>query len=177
MLKDVEVRPAGAKGLGVFALCGFALGEFIFRRRHGRTVLNNEVDSLSADDQRHLCELDFERSAVLAPPGCYLNHSCEPNAMRSGVKVFARREIEPGDEITIDYRINAFDEESRWPCLCGAPSCSGEVVGSFFSLSPERQGEYLPFAPRFIRREYRRRHAPVRETGEKQPALRGGGMA
>lgn len=157
MLKDVEVRPAVAKGLGVFALRGFAPGEFIFRRRHGRIVLNSEVDSLWEDDQRHLCELDFERSAVLWPPGCYLNHSCDPNAMRSGVKVFAWREIQPGDEITIDYRLNAFDDESRWPCLCGAPSCSGEVVGSFFSLSPDRQAEYLRFTPAFIRREHRQR--------------------
>ena len=46
---------------------------------------------------------------MLAPPGCYLNHSCDPNAMRHGVKVFAWRAIAAGEEITIDYRLNAFD--------------------------------------------------------------------
>src|SRR5207245_4482470 len=41
MIVDIEVRDAGAKGLGVFA-------------------------SLSADEREHLCEIDFERSAVVA---------------------------------------------------------------------------------------------------------------
>ena len=91
MIEDVAVRDAGRKGLGVFALRQFDKGEFIFRRRHGRIVANASIPSLTPEDQRHLCELDYARSAVLLAPGCYLNHSCEPNAMRSGVKVFAWR--------------------------------------------------------------------------------------
>ena len=158
MITDVAVRDAGRKGRGVFALRAFAKGEFIFRRRHGRIVANTRMRSLSREDRRHLCELDYTRSAVLLPPGCYLNHSCEPNAMRSGVKVFAWRRIRPGEEITIDYRLNAFGSR-RSKCLCGSPSCTGEIIGDFFSLSPETQRDYLPFAPRFIRLEYRRRSA------------------
>jgi hypothetical protein len=104
----------------------------------------------------HLCELEWDRYAVLLPPGCYLNHSCDPSAMRSGVKVFAWRPIRAGDEITIDYRLNAFDGDS-WPCMCGSSNCTGTVVGSFFSMPPERQRAYMRFAPPFIRREYRRR--------------------
>ena len=104
----------------------------------------------------HLCELDFEKSVVLLPPGCFLNHSCSPNAMRSGVKVFAWREIGEGDEITIDYRLNAFGDESS-TCLCGAANCGGEVVWSFFALDETIQRLYLPFAPSFIRAKYRRR--------------------
>ena len=160
MITDIVVRDAGPKGQGVFALRAFREGEFIFRRRDGRVVSNRELRTLSEEERRHLSELDFERSAVLLPPGCYLNHSCEPNAMRSGVKVFAWRAIRKGDEITIDYRLNAFGKE-RWRCLCGSWSCSGEIVGSFFAMEPERQRRYLPYAPDFIRREYRRRARPV----------------
>ncbi len=76
--------------------------------------------------------------------------------MRSGVKVFAWRTIAAGDEITIDYRLNAFDGDT-WPCDCGSAACTGEVVGSFFALPPERQATYLRHAPAFIRREYLRR--------------------
>src|SRR5439155_4819 len=108
VVSDVIVRPAGRKGKGVFALRAFRTGEFIFRRRYGRVVSNADIRSLSRGERRHLCELDFETSAILLPPGCYLNHSCDPNAMRSGVKVFAWRSIRPGEEITIDYRLNAF---------------------------------------------------------------------
>ena len=156
MIKDIVVRDAGGKGLGVFALRQFRKGEFIFRRRYGRIVANTSIRSLTREDRRHLCELDYARSAVLLAPGCYLNHSCEPNAMRKGVKVFAWRRIRPGEEITIDYRLNAFGSRHS-KCLCGSASCTGEITGDFFSLSPRRQRDYLPFAPRFIRLEYRRR--------------------
>ena len=90
MITDVVVRPAAGKGNGVFALRAFRKGEFIFRRRHGPVVSNAAIRSLDPKDRRHLCELDFQTSAILLAPGCYLNHSCDPNAMRSGVKVFGR---------------------------------------------------------------------------------------
>jgi SET domain-containing protein len=150
------VLPAGAKGLGLFAQRSFRKGEFIFRRRHGRVVSNTQLGTLSAAERRHLCELDFKRSAVLLPPGCYLNHSCDPNAMRRGVTVFARRAIARSEEITIDYRLNAFSAE-RFRCRCGARTCSGLVTNSFFALPATRQQEYLPYAPEFIRREWRNR--------------------
>jgi hypothetical protein len=38
-------------------------------------------------------------------------------------------------------------------------NCPGIVVGSFFALDEQRQRLYLPYAPRFIRAEYRRRQA------------------
>ena len=151
------MRAAGAKGLAVFARRSFREGEFIFRRRHGQVIANSAIGTLSLEDRRHLCELDFETSAVLLPPGCYLNHSCSPNAMRHGVTVFAWRPIAEREEITIDYRLNAFDVYSRWKCECGTDACSGEVVCSFFALPEETQRLYLPHAPAFIQRACGRR--------------------
>ena len=78
-----------------------------------------------------------------------------------GRGVFARRAFAEGEEMTIDYRLNAFDGDS-WPCHCGAASCTGTVVGSFFAMSPERQRLLLPHAPAFIRRAYRRGEVPER---------------
>jgi hypothetical protein len=156
MIGDVEVRATVNRGLGVFARRDFAAGKFIFRRRHARIVDTAGIASLTDDERMHLCELDWDRYAVLDPPGAYLNHSCDPNAMRSGVKVFAWRAIAAGDEITIDYRLNAYDGDS-WPCACGTAACSGTVVGSFFAVPAERQRELVRYAPRFIRVEYRRR--------------------
>ena len=156
MIADIVVKPAGSKGLGVFALRDFARGEFIFRRRYGQVVNNDEIGLLCEEDQRHLCELDWQRSAVLLAPGCYLNHACDPSAMRSGTRVFAWRDLWRNEEITIDYRLNAFSDQ-RWDCACGSASCQGFIVGSFFALAEERQRAYLPYAPAFIQREYRRR--------------------
>jgi hypothetical protein len=157
VITDVIVKDADLKGQGVFVLRDFAVGEFIFRRRYGRIVRNDELETLSADDQRHLCELDWERSAVLLPPGCYLNHACDPNAMRKGVKVFAWKPIHAGEEITIDYRLNAFTGEQS-NCACGSANCQGSITSSFFSLSEAQQAAYLVYAPKFIQREYQQRH-------------------
>jgi SET domain-containing protein len=166
VITDIVVREAGREGKGVFARRDFNQGEFIFRRRHGRVISMSEVDTLSEEDRRHLCELDFETTAVLLSPGCYLNHSCDPNAMRRGVKIFAWKEIREGDEIRIDYRLNAFGGESS-TCLCGSANCDGQVVWSFFALDERLQRIYLPYAPDFIRAEYRRRcqepHVPKRQ--------------
>ena len=159
MIDDIEVRAAGPKGRGVFARRPFQEGEFIFRRRHGRIVRSRHISRLSEGERQHLCELDLDRSAVLLPPGAFLNHACDPNAMRHGVDVYAWRTIQRGAEITIDYRLNAFGGE-RSRCLCGSPSCAGTLVNSFFALPPARQRRYLPFAPRFVRREYARRARP-----------------
>jgi SET domain len=163
VITDVEVREAGATGLGVFARRRFAPGELVFCRRHVRVVPTAAVSGLSAWERIHLCELDADRVAVLAPPGCYLNHSCDPSAMRHGVKVFAWRAIEAGEEVTVDYRLNALDGDS-WPCSCGAAVCTGTVEGSFFSMTPERQRLLLPHAPAFIRREAARRSPQARRS-------------
>ena len=156
MIGDVEVRDAGRKGRGVYARRGFDEGEFLFRRRHTRTFTTAQLVRATEWERMHLCELALDRFAVLAPPGCYLNHSCDPSAMRHGVNVFAWRPIDRDEEITIDYRLNAFDGSS-WPCACGSEGCTGTVVGSFFAMDPARQELLLPHAPAFIRREYSRR--------------------
>lgn len=54
----------------------------------------------------------------------FMNHSCDPNAfirVVPGLKVavFARRDIQPGEELTIDYR----DPDHPVVCHCGAANC------------------------------------------------------
>jgi SET domain-containing protein len=159
VISDIVVGDAGQKGLGVFALRAFRKGEFIFRRRYGRIVGASDLWLLSDEERRHLCELDFDTSAVLLPPGCYLNHSCDPSAMRRGVRVFAWRHIHQGEEVTIDYRLNAFDDSDVSRCDCGAANCPGMVTWSFFALNDRMQQLYLPYAPAFIKREYRTRRS------------------
>ena len=38
---------------------------------------------------------------------------------------FARFDIQPGQELTYNYRFAAEDGEERIPCACGAPNCEG----------------------------------------------------
>ena len=76
--------------------------------------------------------------------------------MRSGVKVFAWKAIRHDQEITIDYRLNAFTGE-HCECDCGASDCEGSYELSYFAMTAGRQRSLLPYAPTFIQKEYRRR--------------------
>jgi SET domain-containing protein len=59
----------------------------------------------------------------------YINHSCEPNLisriLKGHILYFTLRDIQAGEELTIDYR---FDKKvERVFCLCGAPGCRGTI--------------------------------------------------
>lgn len=59
----------------------------------------------------------------------YINHCCEPNCYSQIVKDHilyrAKRDIEPGEELTIDYRFDKDVETVH--CKCGAPGCRGTI--------------------------------------------------
>lgn len=59
----------------------------------------------------------------------YINHSCDPNLaariIRGHILYMSRRDISPGEELTVDYH---FDKKvERVPCHCGAPKCRGTI--------------------------------------------------
>ncbi len=58
-----------------------------------------------------------------------INHSCDPNlysaVMKGHIIYMSRRAIEPGEELTVDYRF-AKDME-RIPCACGSAKCRGTI--------------------------------------------------
>jgi hypothetical protein len=155
VIADIEVRDAAPKGLGIFARRAFTPGELIFRRRHLK-ITREELCALPPADRAHVCQVAVDEFARVTPPGCYMNHSCDPNAVRHGVNVVARRHISIDEEITLDYRLNAVDGDS-WPCACGGPNCKGDVAGGFFGMDKDWQRAHVHDAGALIRREYRRR--------------------
>ena len=80
--------------------------------------------------------------------------------------VVALRAIATDEEITIDYRLNAYDDGTGvWvmDCACDPARGPHPVVGEFFSLPPETQRRYLEWAPAFLRKMYAERHPTGRE--------------
>jgi SET domain-containing protein len=58
-----------------------------------------------------------------------INHSCEPNmvsrVMKGHILYMTLRQIEKGEELTIDY--NFGDIKETTPCFCGAKNCRGTI--------------------------------------------------
>lgn len=159
----VIIGEAGDKGNGVFARRGFSAGDCIMRF-NGRVVHHDASPTLTLWEREHLSERTAATYQILPSPRCYLNHACLPNAYSTDSAVYAWREIVAGEEIPVDYRLNAHDDGDVYEmvCHCAAYPEPHRVIGDFFSLSDERQAAYLPYAPTFIQEEYHRRrgHSP-----------------
>jgi hypothetical protein len=59
----------------------------------------------------------------------FINHCCDPNIyawiLKGHILYMSARDIQPGEELTIDYR---FDPDvPRVVCKCGSPHCRGTI--------------------------------------------------
>src|ERR1039457_6627355 len=58
-----------------------------------------------------------------------INHSCDPNLYtwicKGHILYMSQRVIQPGEELTVDYRFSK--EIERVPCSCRAPNCRGTI--------------------------------------------------
>jgi SET domain-containing protein len=109
-----EVRDAGnGTGWGLFAALPIRKGEFILE------YVGNKIPTPVADDSksRYLFEIDDDWT-IDGPPDInlagYVNHACKPNVeaeIEDGkINYYAMRDIEPGEELAIDYGKEYFDE-------------------------------------------------------------------
>jgi SET domain-containing protein len=126
----LRVKKSKIYGKGCFALTHFPArkkiesyaGELIKGSRKIQARIRRQAESAIK-----IITLDEETAidgAVGGNETAYINHSCDPNAfirIVPGLKVavFARRDIQPGEELTINYR----DPEHPEVCRCGAPNC------------------------------------------------------
>ncbi|CAO3596903.1 unnamed protein product [Absidia cylindrospora] len=63
----------------------------------------------------------------------FINHCCTPNCCAKIIRVnktkriiiYARRDIQPGEEITYDYKFPL--EKNKIPCSCGSERCRGSL--------------------------------------------------
>ncbi|ORX57825.1 SET domain-containing protein, partial [Piromyces finnis] len=63
----------------------------------------------------------------------FINHCCDPNCNakiitvdgHKKIVIYAKRDIEEGEEITYDYKFPI--EVDKIPCLCGAKNCRGSL--------------------------------------------------
>ena len=126
----LKVKKSKIYGKGCFALTHFPArkkiatyaGELIKGSRKIQARIKQQAETavkiITLDDDTAI------DGAVGGNETAYINHSCDPNAfirIVPGLKVaiFARRDIQPGEELTIDYR----DPDHPEVCHCGAANC------------------------------------------------------
>lgn len=122
---DVEVKGGRpGTGEGLFARSSIAKGDFIAEYT-GVKIPTKVADEMNT---RYLFEVDEDWTIDGETPdniARYINHSCDPNAeaeIHDGhILISAVRRIPAGEEITIDYGKEYYDEFIRpVGCKCGA---------------------------------------------------------
>ena len=130
MSDRLTVKESSIYGQGCFALKYFPArkkielfeGELIKGSRKIQARIRRQAETaikiISIDDDTAI------DGTVGGNATAFINHSCDPNAFirivpGEKVAVFARRDIQPGEELTIDYR----DPDHPEVCHCGARNC------------------------------------------------------
>ncbi len=155
------IRASATQGRGVYATTSIAAGELVAvkggylvdgaRLRRMKPVIG-DAELQVASDLFLIPSRREEHDAVMM----FLNHSCAPNAgVRGNILFVARREIEAGEEVTIDYAM-IDDGDFEMTCRCGEPECRGTIHGRDWQR-PELQRRYRGFFSSYLEDEISRR--------------------
>lgn len=166
----VRARAPLKEGAFVYEYIGEVIGEDEFRQR---MVLYDEskIKHFYFMMLTHNAFIDATKKGSLAR---FCNHSCSPNAfvdkwvvgkkLRMGI--FAKRDIEQGEEITFDYNVDRYGAQSQ-PCYCGLDNCIGFMGGKTQTdaalLLPDGIAEALGVSPK-QERAWVREHKNLKKT-------------
>jgi SET domain-containing protein len=127
----LAIRKSGIHGKGCFATEPF-LKRHKIAEYAGERITNAEAKRRAHRRQLRICGIDNRWSLDGSRGGNgthYINHSCQPNAFMKiqydRILFMALRDIQPGEEITIDYESTLHSNKKR--CSCGAPLCRGTI--------------------------------------------------
>ncbi len=82
----------------------------------------------------------------------YFNHSCDANVGLGGnIVAVAMRDIEPGEELTVDYAMFEDNPDHSMECNCGSKMCRKTLTGNDWK-KPEIRGKYNGYFSWYIQR-------------------------
>jgi uncharacterized protein len=119
-----RVAPSGIKGRGLFASAPIKEDEYIIEYT-GEYIPTSVADTLEGN--RYLFQIDTHWTidgSKEENTARFVNHSCDPNCYawieQGRVYYRAARDIEKGEELTIDYGQEYFEDFLAGRCACGA---------------------------------------------------------
>jgi uncharacterized protein len=135
----IKVRESGVHGRGVYAAQFIPEGTRVIEYTGKRVAWEAAPDD---KNDPHTFNFGLENGDVINPhiggnDARWINHSCDPNceAVEEDDRIFidAMRDIQPGEELLYDYRMQ-IDEpitdasKKKFACHCGAANCRGTML-------------------------------------------------
>jgi D-alanine-D-alanine ligase len=155
-----ELQFTPGLGFGMFALRTLRAGEVAVRyeEQPHTMVSRRRVER----EWRGLRRMWFDQYAWPVTAGLHVmwsdnpddwrpvNHSCDPNTWLDGLDLVVRRDIMPGEELTVDYATFCGPAMSPFECRCGASDCRQAILGSDHLL-PRLHQKYGDHVSDFVR--------------------------
>jgi len=146
MTNDIQLKKTAAKGIGVYSMRPFEIGE---------TVLIGHIEKILSKNHTHASQIAEHKFALHAGLISKFNHSCDPNC---GIKVnvfgghdfVAMRKIKLNEELTFDYAMRNYRiEHFPGQCRCGENVCRGSITG-WKDLPQHRKEQYFGFVAPYL---------------------------
>ncbi len=136
-----RIRSSRSGGFGIFADGAFSHGELVCV--WGGIILTDsellDLSRLHPHLKTHAVEIYpgfFQSSTSLTSidDAERFSHSCNPNVgLRGHLTLFARRDIDRGEELTIDYQTISIDPNDDFECRCGSDICRRRLTTEILS--------------------------------------------
>ena len=158
--RNLVVHDSPISGQGLFAAAPIEPGRVVIRLG-GDLVSTAELGELLRTSSLYVDTLTiYEDVHLVVPPGTKVhfgNHSCDPNVWHTGpYEIAARRSIEVGEEVTVDYGTQSGAPGFSMACTCTATICRGVITSDDWRL-PKLQdtyaGHWVPALEDRIRRQ------------------------
>jgi len=131
--RSLSVKNSPLHGLGCFTTVRFLKGNRISEYAGEKISRREAMRRMKGPNGKRISELEAEwyiDGSVDGNQTQYINHSCDPNAdafvIGGSLIIFALREIEIGEEITVDY-LNSFEQDQS-VCQCRTASCRQRII-------------------------------------------------
>ena len=152
-VKPFIMKGTSIAGFGIYAARKITEGEIIFagEGKSQRIITKRFVEKNWNEDEK----LHFRRYAYPVSEELFIlwdedpsewapqNHSCSPNTTFDGLNVLANRDIQTGEELTLDYAQFLDENMEPFQCQCGSPNCRGLIIGIKNNSLTEREQQLL----------------------------------
>ena len=155
----IALGASAIHGQGLFAIAPIRADELIFIDG-GLVLTQAELDAGKLPPGEWSFDMIDEGLFIFSPQsgmGYFVNHSCDPNLwMADEVTMAARRDIQTGEELGLDYAMIQTRSSYRLnPCRCGSSLCRGTITGDDWLLPAVQaryRGHFIPYIGRRIAR-------------------------
>lgn len=141
--RKYEMKGNAIAGFGIYATQKIIEGEIVFKgeEKSQRIVTKQFVEKNWSVSEKKL----FKQYAYPISSEVYIlwdlnpsewapqNHSCNANSKYLGLDVIATKNIQIGNEITLDYGQLLNEESESFTCTCGSANCRGAISGKIFN--------------------------------------------